>query len=257
MKIEKGLLLTGAEPVKHGVHEVWHATVKVSRNKSVRAFVKRCPPRELVIEVIASLIGRSLGLPLPIPILVLVHPGRIAQLDLDGPELFFGSQSQNEPDLSQILQDNGDERSLMQRLKSWPHAVFGGCFDEWIANEDRNLQNMLYDGGKNFVLIDHGKAIPEGLEPVKPTSKNLLLQLSNSRSLSGVRHKVNEKGAQFIKECNDLSLEDVLQSVANSIGWAEAYTSEVGDFLQRRLPELGEIIAGKLGDRGNGSLFKS
>lgn len=29
-------------------------------------------------------------------------------------------------------------------------------FDEWIHNVDRNLQNLLWDGFDDFVLIDHG-----------------------------------------------------------------------------------------------------
>lgn len=33
------------------------------------------------------------------------------------------------------------------------------AFDEWIANQDRHVGNILYDGGKEYMLIDNNLAM--------------------------------------------------------------------------------------------------
>lgn len=257
MPIETGVLLTGAEPVKNGKHQVWQGTVRVSSNKTVKAFIKQCPPRELTIEVIATVIGRSLGLPLPFPLLVQVMPGRLRTAKLNRPETFFGSQSQREPDLTQFIQKASDETMVIRRLKSWPHAAFAGCFDEWIANEDRNLQNLLYDGSRNFTLIDHGLSFPIGMAPSAPTTKNFLLDVSINRPDISAKDKVTQKAVGFMRRCESMSLDELLTSVANTVRDEEYHTSKIREFLHNRLPQLGEIIANKLGDGRHDSLFGS
>lgn len=255
MSLETGVLLTGAEPVQHGKHDVWHGVVRVASGKTVRAFVKRCPPREIVVETIATILGRSIGLPLPIPILVKVIPGRIPSVHLEADEIFFGSQSQDIPDLVQWLNKDADEDALMRRLMSWPQAASSGCFDEWIANTDRNLQNLLYDGGKNFTLIDHGKSFPSGMHAHSPIEKNLLLEVSTKRPVPHVREKVARDASIFIQSCEKMSVGELLISLGDVVDGANQHTAEIGDFLQHRLPQLGEIIATKLGDGDHGSLF--
>jgi len=208
-----------------------------------------------VAEVIATVIGRSLGLPVPLPILVQVMPGRIATVRLSDPQIFFGSQSQREPDLTQFINSSADQSLLIQRLRSWPHAAIAGCFDEWIANEDRNLQNLLFDGGKNFTLIDHGLSFPSGMPALAPTQKNFLLDVSINNPAVSARRKMEENVADFIRDCEKMELNSLLLSVAASMDSMADHSQEIMGFLQQRLPQLGEIIAGKLGDNYHGSLF--
>ena len=49
-------------------------------------------------------------------------------------------------------------RNFTELCEEYP-SVIG--FDEWIANGDRNLGNLLWDGEKDFYLIDHGLSMDE------------------------------------------------------------------------------------------------
>ena len=48
----------------------------------------------------------------------------------------------------------------MEVLDRWGLYEATASFDEWIANEDRNLGNLVYSPEENTVaLIDHGRAL--------------------------------------------------------------------------------------------------
>lgn len=47
---------------------------------------------------------------------------------------------------------------FMEVLNKWPLTAKLIAFDEWIANEDRNLGNFIITPQKNVVIIDHSNA---------------------------------------------------------------------------------------------------
>lgn len=44
---------------------------------------------------------------------------------------------------------------FMDALSKWPLTAKLLAFDEWLANEDRNLGNFIISSGKNIIIIDH------------------------------------------------------------------------------------------------------
>jgi hypothetical protein len=43
----------------------------------------------------------------------------------------------------------------MDALNKWPQTARLIAFDEWVANEDRNLGNFIITPNNNIVVIDH------------------------------------------------------------------------------------------------------
>lgn len=44
---------------------------------------------------------------------------------------------------------------FMDALNKWPQTARLIAFDEWVANEDRNLGNFIITPNNNIVVIDH------------------------------------------------------------------------------------------------------
>ena len=53
-----------------------------------------------------------------------------------------------------------NDEILLAQLGRWPRLDTAIAFDEWIANPDRTARNLLFRETGDFVLIDHGEAIP-------------------------------------------------------------------------------------------------
>jgi hypothetical protein len=93
--------------------------------------------------------------------------------------LTFGCIYKNYPNLLQSFRIDAEKCGAREvsivaaRLMQWSRIAEVIGFDEWIQNVDRNLQNILWDGFDEFVLIDHGLTL--GLAPSTHADVNKLL----------------------------------------------------------------------------------
>lgn len=167
-KLKLGTLLQDLGPAGKGINQAYRGIVATSSGE-LEVFVKHlADPRELLVECACALLAMEMGLPVPEPLLVLVpNNGQ--------PIVAFGSTSVSAPDIN-FLVTSGTGGRVYGELSRWPHLHAAGCFDEWIANWDRNEQNLLFDGISEFWLIDHGRCIPVGLAPREalPSSNALI-----------------------------------------------------------------------------------
>lgn len=155
MPLESTKLLTvlpGGKPVP-GSPDVWQCPVRVGDSLTT-AYVKPIPKYRLVREVICALVAQAIGLPV-------ASPG-VASLDgaeIETSERFaFATLPHGLSARSMV-----DDPVLREQLSRWSCLHSAIAFDEWIANPDRTPQNLLFRGTSDFVLIDHGDAIAEGL----------------------------------------------------------------------------------------------
>ncbi len=143
---------------------VWPCTVQVD-DKLADAYVKLVPKYQIVREVLCALIAQAVGLPSLRPGVVQLHAA-----DLDTSESFafatLAVEQHHQPRMR-------DDSVLRAQLSRWPHLALAIAFDEWIANADRTIGNMLFRGVGDFVLIDHGEAIPSGLAADGPVTNRL------------------------------------------------------------------------------------
>ena len=143
----KSPLLPQSGAGAHMVARGW-ADTKTGR---VLVVAKRMPRFELVREVVGSLLAQAAGLPTPVPY-VLETRGTEWQ-DNEGYAFATGYEGHYD-----LLRTARTSPPVVQGLVRWPHFPCAIAFDEWTANEDRTLSNLLLVGEREYLLIDHGSA---------------------------------------------------------------------------------------------------
>lgn len=148
--IRMAALVAELAPAGEGVNDARRCRVRFADGTLAMAYVKDIPPYRMLAEIVAGSLAIHLGLPAAEPILVVVGnavlsgsvavPGKVFRVDLQQ-----------------------DAAAALTRLRAWP-ALLNACgFDDWVANPDRNMGNLLHDGTKAFWLIDHEFALQAGL----------------------------------------------------------------------------------------------
>ncbi len=204
-----GVLLPGSVAVGDGINQARRGLVRTAQG-DVPAIVKAVPPREVAVELLCALLGQRLGLPVPAPLLVTMPDHALA----------VGSTDMSYPSFRHVLQAENDPQ-ILQRLLDWPQLAPTASFDDWIANPDRHIGNLLFDGAGEFWLIDHGLALAAGLTPSEVVN-NVLLDLA--------RHGRDELGLQRLKR--------------EIIGLTETYRREDAQAASAQipLPHVGELV---------------
>ena len=119
---------------------------------------KHTPHHQLVREVLCNLLAQMVGIPVPRPCILDI---RQTELSESGEPFVFGTRYEGYSDL---LQRTRESPTAVDRLVGWPSFLVSIAFDEWIANEDRTLSNLLFAGRREFLLIDHGEALPNHMD---------------------------------------------------------------------------------------------
>lgn len=123
----------------------------------VPAYAKSLSTLDFLVEVVSALLGRELKLSIPEP---------VAAISQDGSALLFASVDVKHPDLARSLSVSNNQientpanRAILKQLSEWKGIDKAIGFDEWIANADRNMGNVLFDGKDGYYLIDHNLAM--------------------------------------------------------------------------------------------------
>ena len=160
-------LLAVAEKV-HGKHlnHVWKGLVGRPwlDEPGIPVFAKYLPhPVQIDIELACGLASQALKLPVPKPALVIAElddiPSHPTTLKV-GPVVLFGSVFQP-PDpfiARRTAQDPMGAEFVWGKICEDVVAPTGAAWDELVANPDRHVQNLLFDGSK-WWLFDHNLAL--------------------------------------------------------------------------------------------------
>lgn len=171
MTIRLGTLVADLGQAGTGINAATRSIVGTSAGE-IEAYVKRLGDvREILVEIVCATIARELRLPVPEPLLVLVPEY------LGGPQLAFGSAAIGQPNVAAFLATS-EQTAVANRLRAWEHLLPAACFDEWIANYDRHLGNLLYNGDGDFWLIDHGLAVDSRIAVDALAPKNQLFSFA-------------------------------------------------------------------------------
>lgn len=217
-------------------------------NKEVTAYTKfGISETSLLVEIITALIGRELGLPIPEPLLV---------ADPVKQDVYFGCIEIQHPDLTRFLEikDNRPlntqaNQAIYRKLSAWEYLDQSCVFDEWIANDDRNLGNVLFNGKASFHLIDHNRAMRLPFAENKPIEDNFLMKVNvayNGREeIDALRLK---REAQRVVNSISLNLpsEVAAKFLAENPEFSEETLHLMVSFLQTRLQHLFRISESKI-----------
>ncbi|CFQ33783.1 TPA: hypothetical protein ACMY33_000620 [Yersinia enterocolitica] len=109
-------------------------------------------------EILGYLLSKSQDLPVPPKAGILILPdGLKNEISLPvSPIAFVTSKvAGNSPSSFYNIQDMISYDALKNILAGWDKLDKTIAFDEWVANQDRNLGNVLINSSEQITLIDH------------------------------------------------------------------------------------------------------
>lgn len=239
VSVRVGRLLAGAEEIGEGSTRPLRG-VAVTPEGEVAVVAKRLSNREIAVEVICAALGRSAGIPIPEPLLLL------------GPDnsWYFGSADSGHPNLSKFVSHH--DAAVLDELERWPDLLAAACFDELIANPDRHDGNILYNG-LGFLLIDHGLCLPFGMPPIEQSDDyhtNRLLDLARSacrdelsaqRTVNRSRAWAENKSAGAVENADAYASESINPETRDQlISFLKARVTVLGDLLHEKLKPSGQ-----------------
>lgn len=235
--------------------EVYLATLR-NPAKIQKAYVKvSTEPQENIAELIASQIGRALGLPIPEPFLVLCDSRELPQdsafYESGLHWVFASAQHGTDPISIEHLYRKNESlyREVINRWAIYDHAA---AFDEYIANDDRNQGNLVYcPSKKEIALIDHGRCLGVGqgklldLKPDYPVANQLVdsvLPLDDAE-----KHQLSKVANDLMRHCELIDFSGLpptaeLQKIQDG-----TQRSKIVDFLKTRIHFTVELLCQRMG----------
>lgn len=177
-----------AKPSEGRIADTHICNINWNDGKTTRAYVKRFRESEqigLLNEITGYILARHSQLPVPLRAgLIKLNPEAFKDSSLFGEWAFVISEVSGLTPGSYYNRDALAEcKSLMNLVASWSKVSDTIAFDDWIANEDRNLGNLVVAGRDNIFLIDHSN-IPfvlnwtaQMLDPNRESKNALALNL--------------------------------------------------------------------------------
>lgn len=232
--IRTGYLLPDGEPVGTGSTQPIKAMAATTTGE-ITVIAKRLSPRQIAVETICAVFGRIAGLPIPEPIL----------LKDENQQWVYGSVYIDHPNFAQYA--SATESAVARELAKWPGLSGAACFDELIANPDRNDENLLYDG-TGFFLIDHDMCLPAGMaanDCSEDYYTNSLLELRASECEDDAQiTRVTRELCDWADAIPDNGLKNA-QRKASAVAHPETI-DELSDFLVKRINNLAVLLEKKL-----------
>lgn len=214
---EKGINITSVGMVK-------------TEKEYVRAYIKKIPLREVLVETVCALLGRRLALPVPRPMWVFGN-GEIK-------EFFFGSEDLSYPSHKKFMKLNSISKSQQsQILEKWDSYRRTICFDEWIANGDRHNGNILLDHDLNILLIDHGLSIPNEFPPSQKSNNQLATSLIKNKD-DLILQQIRKDLIEIITSFNSSDIPNFTTDGPH----IDSLIESMNGFLTQRLPCLQDLI---------------
>lgn len=142
--------------------ELWVGTAysESGPDNDVPLYLRIGTARHIVAELVCAVIGRAIGLPVPEPLIVKIGRGDLPTSRLidraADVTLAFASASVGGDSCAQLLRE--DSEHALRLVMTWRHLLPTTAFDEWMANPDRNLGNIVF-AAQNLWLIDHAQAL--------------------------------------------------------------------------------------------------
>ena len=217
---------------------VWQCPVQLSDGFGT-AYVKVIPPYQLVREVVCGLVAQAAELPIVEPGVALLDNARLEDVES---RYAFATLAVHEGANQRIR----DDYVLREQLSRWPDLRKAIAFDSWIANSDRTPANLLFRSPSDFLLIDHGEAIPAGMSADAHVT-NRLAQLAFF-DVSRVEEDLAVQRVQHAAAAFDEVDFEKIAVASLSQGWdGESMLRECCRFLEDRLRYLDDLIVSSFG----------
>jgi hypothetical protein len=143
---------------------IWKAPLQLDTGAlAANCWIKLVSLPELVLECFCHLLAREMTLPSLAPIVVSDPQGLVAPPG----RLLFGTQDAQSPSLRQLVATYPGLQALyISALQAWADSATLAVFDELMANGDRNMGNLLFNGRASWVPIDYSRSKAVGPHPL-------------------------------------------------------------------------------------------
>jgi hypothetical protein len=164
--IKLGVLAGQLKPVTNldNVSQLWKGPVLLDNNMTApNCWVKVVSLPELILECFGHLLAKEFGLPFLSPIVV-TDPKNL--LGVPG-KLLFATEDAQIPSLRQTVNSYPAFQAIyFQALQNWKDSPKLAVLDELMANGDRNIGNLLFDGKAKWIPIDYSRSKAKGPHPM-------------------------------------------------------------------------------------------
>ncbi|MEX0740809.1 MAG: HipA family kinase [Pseudohongiella sp.] len=231
-----------AIPTRKGT--TFRASIYDTYNTRREVFLKLLKLEDIAKEVLCAVLARMLGLPIKQAFYVQVDPaivpGRRAGNRLN---LGFGLEREYYPAFRIANDQINDE------IRRWPEALACGVFDEWIFNDDRLPNNLLFAENRVYWMIDHDEALPNSAQPADICYSQILHVLSDGKTEFEL-HKIRREALVVVEQLKSINWDEVLEFVCP----ADVATTGIGShfekymsFLRQRIERMPDILTQSLG----------
>ncbi len=208
----------------------------------------------LVAELICGCMAHELGLPSPEVFVLSIPSGTLKTSKLappDKPWVCVATRDLGGETFNQLLNDNAN--AAIDLLRQWPELGKVAAFDEWTANIDRNMGNIIYSA-TTLHIIDHAEAFGGGIRDMMPLHRMTGMALQNK--LSGVLGKLGAQSRNAILQdlhawlgstAITLDLGSVVKRAGTDEWNSPEQDMELIDFLRQRLPLTHSLLCKQLG----------
>ncbi len=225
MKLRTATLIVKGAKIGEGITEPCRAVVRVD-GADIAVILKELSMPAVAAECFAALLLREWGLNVPEPVLV----------DMSG-VLAFGSVELIYPSLHQKVQYELIPDELKQQVLAhmatiigqWKQTPLAIAVDEVIGNKDRNIGNLLWDGGEPY-FIDHERCF----DLVNLPDMNKLVELLKKGNFD-----VTSILQAAVTAAQALTL-GVMQEA--EVASAHLDTSGYSDYIKSRMPNLVMLV---------------
>lgn len=265
--LDEGASLVARENLELKADELWQGDaydVNAPTSSTIPVYIRVGTSDALISELLCGCIARALGLPAPEVFLIYVRPGYLSGSRLANSTkttLCVGTRDIGGQSFAQFL--SRDEGAALPLLREWTALNQVIAFDEWVANPDRNLGNLIYVS-QALHIIDHADAFGGSARQLYPLTE--LIETTFENKLAGVlsafrpshRNQVLEQIKDWIKTtAATLELRQIVYSVDATPWQTPEQHDQLIDFLTQRLSITHALLCQRFGhpqlrlDRGN------
>jgi hypothetical protein len=225
MKLKTAILIVKGAKIGEGINEPCRAVVRID-GIDMAVILKELSLPAVAAECFAALLLREWGLNVPEPVLV----------DING-VLAFGSTELIYPSLHQkfqyeLIPDKLKHQVLAHManiIRQWKQTPLAIAVDEVIGNKDRNIGNILWDGGEPY-FIDHERCF----DLVNLADMNKLAELSKLGNVD-----VNSVLQAAVTAAQTLTL-GVMEQAETAVEQLD--TKDYSDYIKLRMPHLVRLV---------------
>lgn len=258
LRLNRGAIRVKRRNASRRSDELWVGTgySESGADDDVALYLRIGTARHIVAELVCAVIGRAIGLPVPEPLIVKIRKGDLPTSRLIDHEadatLAFASASVGGDSCAQLLRE--DSEHALRLVMTWRQLLPTTAFDEWMANPDRNLGNIVF-AAQNLWLIDHAQAL--GGKAAELSSLKSLQQHAFSNVLANLIESafVPADRADHLKRVqrwlNDNTLALDLEEAVAATGVRRWHTkrerAQLLDFVRNRLLITHSLLCNRLG----------